>query len=74
MFSIDVAISTLDPVIVHVHERGLFTFHVHDPAEGDSMRGAYAGPMPGAVRPLLPWKTEDLGTVVDLNDSSDDVA
>ena len=43
MFSVDVAISTVDPVIVHVHERGLFSFHVHDPGEGDSARGIYRG-------------------------------
>jgi lipopolysaccharide transport system ATP-binding protein len=66
MFSIDLAISTLDPVIVHVHERGLFSFRVHDPAEGDSVRGVYAGPFPGSVRPMLPWKTEPLGAVATL--------
>jgi lipopolysaccharide transport system ATP-binding protein len=66
MFSMDFAISTFDPVIIHVLERGLFTFTVHDPVEGDSVRGTYAGPMPGAVRPMLPWKTQPLGTVVSL--------
>jgi lipopolysaccharide transport system ATP-binding protein len=66
MFSIDFAISTLDPVIVHVVERGLFSFSVHDPGEGDSARGTFAGPMPGAVRPMLPWKTERLGTIVNM--------
>jgi lipopolysaccharide transport system ATP-binding protein len=60
MFSIDVAISTFDPVIVHVLERGLFSFSIHDPGEGDSARGTYAGPMPGAVRPMLPWRTVPL--------------
>jgi lipopolysaccharide transport system ATP-binding protein len=68
MFSIDVAISTLDPVIVHVLERGLFSFRIHDPGEGDSMRGIFAGPIPGAIRPLLPWKTESLGTIVSLRE------
>ncbi|HEY2748311.1 MAG TPA: ABC transporter ATP-binding protein [Polyangia bacterium] len=60
MLSIDVAISTLDPVIVHVVERGLVCFHIHDPGEGDSARGNYAGPFPGVVRPLLPWQTRPL--------------
>jgi lipopolysaccharide transport system ATP-binding protein len=60
MFSIDVAISTFDPLLVHVLERGLFSFRVHDPGEGDSVRGLFAGPMPGAVRPMLPWKTVPL--------------
>jgi lipopolysaccharide transport system ATP-binding protein len=66
MFSVDVAISTLDPVIVHALERGLFSFRVHDPSEGDSVRGIYAGPLPGAVRPMLPWTCEPLGAVVNL--------
>ncbi len=69
MFSVDVAISTLDPVIVHVLESGLFSFHVHDPGEGDSVRGVYAGPIPGAVRPMLPWKTDNLDSVVSLSES-----
>lgn len=68
MFSVDVAISTLDPVIVHVLERGLFSFRIHDPGEGDSMRGIFAGPIPGAIRPMLPWKTESLGAVVSLRE------
>jgi len=68
MFSADVAISTVDPVIVHAHERGLFSFRVHDPGEGDSARGIFAGPVPGAVRPMLPWKTELLGTIVNLRE------
>jgi lipopolysaccharide transport system ATP-binding protein len=60
MFSIDFAISTFDPVIVHLMERGLFAFRVHDPGEGDSARGRYGGAIPGAVRPILPWTTEHL--------------
>ena len=66
MFSVDVAISTLDPVIVHVVERGLLCFSVHDAGGGDSARGVFAGPMPGAVRPMLQWSTERLGTVVKM--------
>lgn len=60
MVSIDVAISSFDPVIVHAHERGILTFQVTDPAEGDSARGNYAGPLPGVVRPLLQWTTRPL--------------
>jgi lipopolysaccharide transport system ATP-binding protein len=60
LYSIDIAISTLDPVIVHVQERGLLSFHVHDPGEGDTARGYYGGPIPGVVRPLLPWRSEQL--------------
>ena len=32
------------------------SFHVQDPAEGDSARGRYAGSLRGAVRPLLEWE------------------
>jgi lipopolysaccharide transport system ATP-binding protein len=71
MFSIDVAISTTDPVIVHVLERGLISFNVTDPGEGDSVRGAYGGPFPGVVRPMLPWKTESLGAVVNLREGGE---
>ncbi len=69
LFSVDIAISTFDPVIVHVLERGLFTFTVQDLAEGDSARGRYAGPLPGAVRPALPWSTELLGQPVELKEN-----
>jgi lipopolysaccharide transport system ATP-binding protein len=51
------AISTLDPVSVHVFEREAIAFHVVDTTEGDSARGDYGGPLPGVVRPLLPWTT-----------------
>jgi lipopolysaccharide transport system ATP-binding protein len=70
MFSADVAISTADPVIVHVLERGLFSFRVHDPGEGDSVRGTFGGPIPGAVRPMFPWKTEPLGALAALSEGS----
>jgi len=74
LYSMDFAISTLDPVIVHVRERGLFAFSVYDPGQGDSARGSFAGYIPGAVRPMLPWKTESMGTVVNLQDGSKDGA
>jgi lipopolysaccharide transport system ATP-binding protein len=70
IFSVDVAISTMDPVIVHVHERGLILFNVSDTADGDSARGTYAGPMPGAVRPMLLWETEPLRGPVAVMGSS----
>jgi lipopolysaccharide transport system ATP-binding protein len=70
-FSLDFAISTFDPVIIHAVERGLFSFSVHDAAEGDSSRGTFAGHLPGIVRPMLPWKTESLGTVVNLREGSE---
>ena len=59
-FSLDVAISTMEPVIVHCWERGLLAFHVSDTTDGDSVRGTYGGPFPGVVRPLLRWTTVPL--------------
>jgi lipopolysaccharide transport system ATP-binding protein len=54
---VDVAISTLDPVHVHVHERDAVAFEVVETEPGDSARGDYAGPLPGVVRPMLEWTT-----------------
>src|SRR5581483_4274572 len=53
--SVDVAISTFDPIIVHVWERGLLSFHVSDSNDGDTARGNFGGHLPGVVRPMLPW-------------------
>ncbi|HEX8394653.1 MAG TPA: ABC transporter ATP-binding protein [Longimicrobium sp.] len=55
---VSVALSTLDPVTVHFHERDAVALQVVDSLEGDSARGSYAGPLPGAVRPLLRWTTQ----------------
>ena len=60
MYSLDVALSTYEPVLVHFFERGALAFQVHDPSEGDSARGTYAGPLPGVLRPQLVWTTEPL--------------
>jgi len=51
------AISTMDPLIVHVNEPDVLAFQMVDAANGDSARGDYAGPMPGLIRPLLDWST-----------------
>ena len=52
------AISTMNPVTVHVDERDVVAFQVIDSMDGNSARGDYAGPMPGVVRPLLEWATQ----------------
>jgi lipopolysaccharide transport system ATP-binding protein len=44
--------------VLHAQERNVVAFHVVDSQSGDSARGDYVGPMPGIVRPLLPWTTE----------------
>ena len=60
MYSVDLALSTFAPVMVHCHEKGALAFQVNDPAEGDSARGTFAGAYPGVVRPALPWRVEPL--------------
>jgi len=55
---VSVALSTMDPVIIHAYERDVVAFHVVDGLDGGSARGDYAGPMPGIVRPLLSWKSK----------------
>ncbi len=52
------AVSTINPVAVHFYEQETVAFQVIDNLEGDSARGDYVGPIPGLVRPLLPWTTE----------------
>ena len=54
------AISTLDPVVIHVHEADAVAFQVVDKGGGDTARGDYVGQLPGAVRPLLTWTTTTL--------------
>jgi lipopolysaccharide transport system ATP-binding protein len=54
---ISAAVSTLDPVTIHVHELEAVAVQIIDPGGGDTARGDYAGQVPGAVRPLFPWTT-----------------
>jgi lipopolysaccharide transport system ATP-binding protein len=54
---VDAAISTMDPVKVHVHEREAVAFQVIDSIDGDSVRGDFGGAVPGVVRPRLDWHT-----------------
>ena len=52
----------LDPVAVHFWERDAVAFQAVEAFEGGSARGEYGGPIPGVVRPLLPWETEKLAS------------
>ena len=56
-FLVDAAVTTFVPFKVHFHERGAIGFQVIDSIKGDSVRGDYAGTLPGVVRPLLKWET-----------------
>lgn len=55
---VGVAISTMNPVIVHFFERDAIAFQVVDNIDGNSARGEYTGEIPGVVRPLLNWETK----------------
>jgi lipopolysaccharide transport system ATP-binding protein len=49
---------SVDPVIPQFYQRDAVAFQVVEAQDGDSTRGGWAGPMGGAVRPLLEWRTE----------------
>jgi lipopolysaccharide transport system ATP-binding protein len=57
LVTVDAAVCSIDsPKLYHhasFHEA--VSFHVQDPAEGDSARGSFAGQWRGVVRPLLEW-------------------
>jgi lipopolysaccharide transport system ATP-binding protein len=55
------AVSSYRRVTVHAIERDAVAFTVVDRSEGDGMRGPYAGPMPGLLRPRLDWKLDTIG-------------
>jgi lipopolysaccharide transport system ATP-binding protein len=58
--SVDVAICSLriPKLYQHAAYYDVVSFHVHDPFEGDSARGRFAGQLRGVVRPLLEWTSE----------------
>jgi len=56
-FLVDVAVTTFIPFKVHFHESGAVAFQVVDSIDGDSVRGDYAGTLPGVIRPMLRWET-----------------
>jgi lipopolysaccharide transport system ATP-binding protein len=55
---VDVAVITIEPPMPQVSEQSIVGFQVVDNMEGDTHRGDWAGPQPGAVRPLLEWTTQ----------------
>jgi lipopolysaccharide transport system ATP-binding protein len=54
---VTVAISTLNPVVVHALERDAVAFQIVDSLDGNSARGDFSGHFPGLLRPLLEWST-----------------
>ncbi len=59
------AMRTLEPDIKHFYERDAACFQVIDAPGGQTARGDYGGGIPGAVRPLLTWRSETLGPADD---------
>jgi lipopolysaccharide transport system ATP-binding protein len=55
-----VALSEMNPVVVHFAMAETVAFQVVDSLDGDSMRGDYGGPLPGIIRPALEWTTNYL--------------
>ena len=55
-------IMTEVPMRVHCQEAHAVAFQVVDSLAGDTARGDLGVTMPGAIRPLLPWKNERLST------------
>jgi lipopolysaccharide transport system ATP-binding protein len=47
---------TLEPRSIQFDEKDVVSFHVIDNIEGETARGDWAGPLVGAVRPLLKWE------------------
>jgi lipopolysaccharide transport system ATP-binding protein len=60
---VGVALSTLDPVVIHFNERDCLAFQVVDSLDGNSARGSFAGNLPGVVRPMLEWTTTSTAAV-----------
>jgi lipopolysaccharide transport system ATP-binding protein len=67
-FVVHVSIMSHTPAtVLHAHELNAVAFQVIDSPAGDSARGDYVGPMPGAVRPLLEWTTRTTASDSDNN-------
>jgi len=57
-FTVSAAVyAILDGPHIHAQESDIVGFRVYDPAEGDSARGIYTGPVAGVVRPRLAWES-----------------
>jgi lipopolysaccharide transport system ATP-binding protein len=55
-YFIDFALTSYEcGVSTHFHEKSAVMFNVRDRLDGIVTRSGWRGPMPGAVRPILPW-------------------
>ncbi|MCC7009029.1 MAG: ATP-binding cassette domain-containing protein [Acidobacteria bacterium] len=63
MMLIGPAVRTLEPDVLQFWERDAVAFQVLDAPNADTARGDYPAGIPGAIRPLLEWTTEELEMV-----------
>jgi lipopolysaccharide transport system ATP-binding protein len=56
--TVNAAVSSYDPTVVHARENDAVSFMVVDKNVGGGARGAHVRDYPGAVRPLLEWDIE----------------
>lgn len=61
-FTVLAAISTFNPLRVHFKERDVVAFQVVDNIDGNSARGEFTGEIPGVVRPIFKWTTQNIVT------------
>ena len=52
---VSASVRTMTSHTVHLFEPDVVAFHVMDSLDGDSVRGDFAGSIPGVVRPQLQW-------------------
>ena len=57
-FTVDVAVSSYNPLIVHARESDAVAFAVVDRSEGRGVRGPFTHDWPGVVRPMLEWHVQ----------------
>ena len=58
MVFVEACINTINPWKVQISVPDVVAFQVIDTMEGDSVRGDYAGNLPGIVRPIFRWSTD----------------
>ncbi len=56
-FRLSVSMMTESPFRMHTYIDRVIGFRINDSGTGDTARGDFQGPWPGAVRPLLEWRT-----------------
>ena len=66
---VNVAITTLHPLFIHLNEQDVVSFEVCDTLEDSPTRVRYRGSIPGLIRPRLSWETafEPLSEVEEAN-------